>query len=125
MIDTEFGGDKLDYFDTYEDLIRRLDKSSLHKLYIKLKSLELNEIQIKSPNLADSFLKVGQKYYIQDKPGGYKAKVKFLGKTIRNTRYDGTGENITYYDFMYDVYWHYEKDELEDMIKNKLITKVK
>lgn len=84
----------------------------------------LNEIKVQN-NIVDSFLKVGDEYYIQDRPNGYKARVAFLGKTKENERVDGTGKNFIIYNFKYDVTWGFDYEELDSMIKNKLITKIK
>ncbi len=88
------------------------------------KQNELQEIEIK-PNIVDAFLKPGHRYYIQDQPGDYKAKVKFLGKYKEYERTDQTDPGFIVYKFKYDIIWMFEYDEMLKMIKNKLITKVK
>lgn len=85
------------------------------KRYVK--KTELQEIEIKPKTLIDNFLKQGQDYYIQDEVQGYKIRVKFIGKQGEK------GSTRIWYSFRYDVIWTYEKNELEHMIKNKLITK--
>lgn len=75
----------------------------------------LEEIQI---NTLDGFLQKGKYYGIKDAPDDYEAKVKYLGKTT------GQFEGDIYYNFMYDVIWSFDGEELKEMYKNKLIRKL-